>query len=268
MNPAPSNTPVGAIAGGIVGGVIVLVAGLLFFLWYRRRTQRGSGGVRVINPSPAPDGFAISPFASLRTAPQDSRHHNGSDSSLMGTGMGDDANSIRTRSNHPSDSSSIGANSMIPRPTHHQRSHDTVSALPTGQIVMRPNRRNTGRRDFLMDDAHLPISPVASQRSGVTSSAVSEATSDTEELRRARQEVLNGRLVAIEQELDLKNQTERRSSARRQGDGNRTDDLEMLDMRDQIRAMREEILVLQAQRTSPWAQGLSDEPPPGYSAHS
>lgn len=35
-------------------------------------------------------------------------------------------------------------------------------------------------------------------------------------------------------------------------------------MKEQIRMMKEQIMMLQSQQESPWAQGLSDEPPPGY----
>jgi hypothetical protein len=41
-------------------------------------------------------------------------------------------------------------------------------------------------------------------------------------------------------------------------------DMSVSDMKEEIRSMKEQIRLLKEQRRSPWAEGLSDDPPPGY----
>ncbi|KAF5388991.1 hypothetical protein D9757_005052 [Collybiopsis confluens] len=46
-----------------------------------------------------------------------------------------------------------------------------------------------------------------------------------------------------------------------------TENVDVQQLKDQIRVMNEQIAVLQSQHNSAWALGLSDEPPPGYSPY-
>lgn len=90
----------------------------------------------------------------------------------------------------------------------------------------------------------------------------------TEAVRRSRQMEIDRQLRAVKQEMrglktDFHVEATRRESITT---GGRSEETEMSDMREQIRTMKEQIEYLQAQQESPWAQGLSDEPPPGYSA--
>ncbi|KIJ92747.1 hypothetical protein K443DRAFT_113112 [Laccaria amethystina LaAM-08-1] len=41
-------------------------------------------------------------------------------------------------------------------------------------------------------------------------------------------------------------------------------DMSVLDMKEEVQSMKEKIRLLKEQRRSPWAEGLSDDPPPGY----
>ena len=74
-------------------------------------------------------------------------------------------------------------------------------------------------------------------------------------------------------QLEIRNLTSRQtmhsgpgssvSDAGRQETGQETGH-EMETMREQIRHLTSQIEQLQSERTSDWAQGLSDEPPPAY----
>jgi hypothetical protein len=85
-----------------------------------------------------------------------------------------------------------------------------------------------------------------------------------------RQMELGKQMGLIEQELRaLKREASSASSVRRtsrsgSGEGTEGGD-DVGDMKEQIRLMKEQIARLQMQQQSAWAQGYSDEPPPGYS---
>ncbi|KXN91406.1 hypothetical protein AN958_00668 [Leucoagaricus sp. SymC.cos] len=61
--------------------------------------------------------------------------------------------------------------------------------------------------------------------------------------------------------VDLKSRTNGSSSRKEQ----RRQDTSISELREQIRLLNEEVAFLQAQQSSSWAQGLSNEPLPGYS---
>ena len=95
------------------------------------------------------------------------------------------------------------------------------------------------------------------------------STKSRDELRTVRQMDINQRLRNAQ--LEIHNLTARQTmpsgpgssisdaSAARQETGH-----EMETMREQIRHLTTQIEQLQSERTSDWAQGLSDEPPPAY----
>jgi len=94
-----------------------------------------------------------------------------------------------------------------------------------------------------------------------------------EEVCRARQEDLDNQLRAVQnnivQLVESSGSHGRSVSLRRQTsgeDGMIEEEMIMSvpDMQDVIRSMREQIRVLREQQQSAWAQGLSDDPPPGY----
>lgn len=54
-------------------------------------------------------------------------------------------------------------------------------------------------------------------------------------------------------------------TGRQNGRGNGGGEQDQLeDLKAQIQLMKRQIMTLQSQQESPWAQGLSDTPPPGY----
>jgi len=92
-----------------------------------------------------------------------------------------------------------------------------------------------------------------------------------DELRTVRQLEINQRLQAAQQEMDslATRQTVPTSSgpgstSSSSGARGRETEHEMETMREQIRQLRAQIEHLQVERSSDWAQGLSDEPPPAY----
>jgi hypothetical protein len=98
-----------------------------------------------------------------------------------------------------------------------------------------------------------------------------------ETIRRARQNEIEERLRAVQQEVihltsDLRGGNGGRQLSERwlgtttqgnqeMGEG---EEMSMVEMREQLRVMREQIEYLREQQRSAWAQGLSDDPPPGY----
>ena len=88
-----------------------------------------------------------------------------------------------------------------------------------------------------------------------------------DELRAVRQTEINERLQNAQREMY--NLTSRQSM--RSGPGSSTSDVgrretenEMETMREQIRQLKTQIEQLQSERSSDWALGLSDNPPPAY----
>jgi uncharacterized coiled-coil protein SlyX len=93
------------------------------------------------------------------------------------------------------------------------------------------------------------------------------STKSRDELRTVRQMDINQRLQNAQ--LEIRNLTSRQTM--HSGPGSSVSDVgrqetghEMETMREQIRHLTSQIEQLQSERTSDWAQGLSDEPPPAY----
>ena len=93
------------------------------------------------------------------------------------------------------------------------------------------------------------------------------STKSRDELRAVRQMEINQRLQNAQREMyDLTSRESMRS-----GPGSSTSDVgrqgaehEMETMRESIRQLRTQIEQLQSERSSDWALGLSDNPPPAY----
>ncbi|KAF9469397.1 hypothetical protein BDZ94DRAFT_1293776 [Collybia nuda] len=86
----------------------------------------------------------------------------------------------------------------------------------------------------------------------------------TEATRRERQAEIGRQMDALKQNMRYLKAVDPFHQRPTQGQRGRGEDV--LNMRDEIQALREQINYLQAQQQSSWAQGLSDEPPPSYSA--
>ncbi|TFK21302.1 hypothetical protein FA15DRAFT_672689 [Coprinopsis marcescibilis] len=94
-----------------------------------------------------------------------------------------------------------------------------------------------------------------------------------ERLRQERREELERQLGSIEQDIralygngDNREARSRENIRAAQEDGGMTNRVEQ--MTEQIRTLQEQMLVLKQNLRSDWAQGLTDDPPPGYSPSS
>ncbi|THV03988.1 hypothetical protein K435DRAFT_774635 [Dendrothele bispora CBS 962.96] len=157
---------------------------------------------------------------------------------------------------------------------------DVYSTLPSGQVVLGAAHQEQG--------SSVGTS-VTSPLSMTTKTAVSDlktlpplplstltASDSKAELRRMRQQELARQMEAIQKEMkslqleaaerhaSIKRAATRRD--RRNGDDLGDGEEDVSKLKEQIRMMHQQITSLREQFQSPWAQGLSDEPPPGYSS--
>ncbi|KAJ7651124.1 hypothetical protein FB45DRAFT_889739 [Roridomyces roridus] len=119
---------------------------------------------------------------------------------------------------------------------------DAQSVLPSSGYDLAPSSRDVDTQSSSRQTAApLPLPPSMGGGGAQTKS----------ELRLARQMELTRQMQEIHGELeDLVSET--RHPTRESG------------TQDRIRLMEEQIRALQSQQGTPWAQGLTDEPPPGY----
>ncbi|THV03980.1 hypothetical protein K435DRAFT_962113 [Dendrothele bispora CBS 962.96] len=175
---------------------------------------------------------------------------------------------------------------------------DIYSTLPSGQIVMGavPQRQRSSFGTSIMSPALASSvaldnpfieDSVTSATSVTTTTAVSNpaplpplsiqtlpASDSKAELRCLRQQELARQMDAIQKEMkSLQSEAaERHASIKstatgryRRGQADNSGEDEVSKLKGQVQSMHQQILSLQQQIQSPWAQGLSDEPPPGYS---
>jgi len=93
------------------------------------------------------------------------------------------------------------------------------------------------------------------------------------EISRARQEELDNQLRMVQHNIiqleesracSVRSVSLRRRTLRKSRVNEEEADMSVPDMKEVIRLLREQIRVLKEQQQSAWAQGLSDDPPPGY----
>ncbi|EDR06589.1 uncharacterized protein LACBIDRAFT_328847 [Laccaria bicolor S238N-H82] len=214
-------TPVGAIVGGIAGGITLFALLIsLLFCWHRRG---GHDALQSDKVDGDPERI-ITQFMATVTVP-------GSESSNTD-------NRANMRNNH--------------------RTPPSEKALPSTSNL---SVLGAGARTSNSRGASPPLqSPL-------------DDPGTREEVRRARQEDLDNQLrVAQHNIVQLEESSARpgRSvSLRRQTSGQfgifeDEVQLSLPDMQGVIRSLKEQIRVLKEQRQSAWAQGLSDDRPPGY----
>ena len=93
------------------------------------------------------------------------------------------------------------------------------------------------------------------------------STKSRDELRIVRQMEIDQRLQSAQREmynLALRQSMQGGHSSTTSDFGRSEAEEEMVAMREQIRQLKTQIEQLQAERSSDWAQGLSDAPPPAY----
>ncbi|KAJ6604211.1 hypothetical protein DFH09DRAFT_1121977 [Mycena vulgaris] len=230
-----SSTPVGAIAGGVVGGIILLAAIAGLFVFCRRRhrrmlledlTEHKPANYQETSLQPTADLISAAPSVHRNT---DLPNHYGSDAqSEVGS------------------SSRYGSEPYAPYRPSTVYTHSVVSTSPGGPVMLSPGSYS--------DREHEPLYPAPGPGFPVPSTPGAQTKA---ELRRARQMELERQTQEIHEEMD---QLTREEEASRSTAFSGADE----DTRRRIREMEEQIKALQRQQGSPWAQGLTDEAPPGY----
>ncbi|PPQ88330.1 LOW QUALITY PROTEIN: hypothetical protein CVT25_012441 [Psilocybe cyanescens] len=283
------STPVGAIVGGVVGGlaVIAALAALIFFVRRRRQRPKGvkseTGGFdpRLMveaNPAslsqspPRPSG-SVDPFMT----PQISQGNTGATPlAPVRSGMHSPQTSISTTSK--------GLAAQSPEAAHGGIVDSSSSNGP--DTAANTDYASSSSGLAYNSNRHLPLVTVTTGDHLSTPNSdflvPSNRGNNIEAVRQARQRELDQRLRAVQQEMAAlaselsSDRVERRPSIRKyapirnQGGAaaavTEVEDREMNmdEMKEQLRIMRERIDTLTAQQQSPWAQGLSDDPPPGY----
>ena len=279
-----SSPPVGPIVGGVIGGIVVLLL-VAFLLFFRRR--RASGRYRLeaegyipplMEELEAPMGrqaITVTPFITQPTLPP-----------FPGT-------SGNQRGYNNKNSSDALNHQMSPssRDNHENEIGGYINPNPNGPATSlyasRPQYHNRSTRPPLRsvtDGDHIS-SPDTSL--GVYSTTVTSANNSSgeehadpnsvEAIRRARQNEIDARLRAVQQEVthltsDLRGEKGgrqlsvrwRRADTPGHQEVGEEEEMSMAEMREQLRVMKEQIGHLREQQRSAWAQGLSDDPPPGY----
>ena len=218
-------TPVSAIVGGIVGGIALLA--LVVFLGFCRRRRRSHAPELLITQF-NDEGISLAVSASGMPYTQPPVVH--------------------TKSSIPPLTVSGNNDNQASMPNSYRTLHLGGAALsdpPSSQ--------------------QLPSSPLLPSPPNVRGTQ--------EEVRRARQQDLDNRLRVVQHNIV---QLEESSagpgisvslSRQTSGAAEITEEeihMSMPDIQEAIRSMREQIGVLRSQQQSAWAQGLSDDLPPGY----
>ncbi|KAJ7573687.1 hypothetical protein C8J56DRAFT_981893 [Mycena floridula] len=249
-----SKTSSGLIAGVAVGavGVVALLVGL-FLCFRRHRRQRGASPM-LDNEFPAPmmsaEAYLINPYPS--TTNLDQRAPTISEFSQSSTTR----RSIEyPRSEYPRSEFPSSASVRSPG-TGHQLTRSPTSNTSISGSSTSPHM------SMSMAYGGLALPPESSSRTAIGSGA------SAAELRQARQLELEDQMQQIQREMnDLQHEAAGRRASSIQTRPQKIRDeeeYELRSLRAQISQMKSQMEGLQEQAESPWAQGLSSEPPPGY----
>ncbi|KAG5653530.1 hypothetical protein H0H81_012471 [Sphagnurus paluster] len=296
----------GIIVGAVIGGVAVLLGIILLLLFRRRRRQQPTPpqvksfiideeDPPMANVTPAsPNGPSTA-----TTLPASGEVVSVSTSQLLRPQRRSDlveTATIASRGTHPGIPSFYGSDQLPARPASPSWTNSDVvdpSLARSRLITTNPSEgHDSGYGGGLRSEGSV-YGGGSSIYSGVTTSTYRDLTPSAmglawsgttamqdarrDALRRARQAELDRQLLAVKREMhelntDIKTEAVKRMSMRPPADQTREafdreiEGAEMAEMREQMRLMREQIEFLQAQQISAWAQGLTDQAPPGYSA--
>ncbi|KAF8077613.1 hypothetical protein FPV67DRAFT_1775019 [Lyophyllum atratum] len=268
-----SKLNIGAIAGGVAGGVVAILALILLFICFRRRRR---------SPNPSHNGFSIDGESPMAPAFTGSQYRGAVTPYALDT----TSSSARYRARPDTQSDFLQSGTIRSPYSPHPEMPSFYGALDQQNPMTSPSRTNSDMVDPSIpssySDAYGGMASDSSAYGGLATAASaagpplvhvrsgSTATQDSsrEAVRRARQSEIDQRLRVVRREMhdlktDITTETPRRESVRSTG-RTRTDEAEISEMREQMRLMQEQIEFLRGQQQSEWAQGLSDEPPPGY----
>ncbi|KAF9478487.1 hypothetical protein BDN70DRAFT_836028 [Pholiota conissans] len=280
-----SKTSTGAIVGGVIAA-IVAIALILFLVWYFRRRRNKQANVKdgegyapplMMEMDPERNQQAVRMPAGLqRSTFADPPISTTYTASSQGYGLGPPGSTSRFSvplSTHataqspmsPTDLESAYGGYVDPSVSTQQASSGSTSTPSNSDVLS--YYQGGPRRGPLMS---------------VTSGDHLSTPNSVEAIRIARQNELDQRLRTVQEEMryltsdlssgeksgrrSIRRRTANRGQSEAGGDGTEVveEEMSMSDMREQLRSMREQIAYLQDQQRSAWAQGLSDDPPPGY----
>lgn len=260
--------------GGVIGGLVALVALILLLIFCRRRQRTRTHIDDELPPHPmAAPSFSTgyhsnrsnAPFATVAPIITRYRDRPETHSDFLQSGTIARSSFDAAARSPFSDPTQDG---VYPPSMSHDRStlanHNIMATLPTGEIIM---SAHTAGQNSISSSSSVRALPSIPLRTGATAAD----DQNTEAVRKARQMELVRQMRAVKQEMrDLKTDLTAETVRRPSVDSRRTrgENVEMEQMKEQMRVMKEQIEYLRAQQQSEWAQGLSDEPPPGYSARS
>lgn len=269
-----SHSPTGAIAGGVVGG-IVAVAAIILLLFFRRRQKRERQkgldltGDDVADPYIQENAYhrgpsTISPFGVNSSQAPLYSPVVGPEGPTAPSGPGQYPSSI---SGTEYSSNPYGGNGEFSdRATTITGTTSSHGVLPymaaagsSAAGSAYPPEKGRRLRVLAPEGGGDSLAPPSSV--GATTLTNSE---EKNRIRQARQAEIRLRLHTVENEMNEITRDIKRGSGSPQnvpqGDAN-----EIAEMREQMRMMQQEIGLLRENQASEWAQGLTDEPPPGYS---
>ena len=236
-------TPVGAIVGGIAGGITLLALVIfLGFCWRRRRSH-------------APE-LLITQF-----------NDGGGSSAVSASGMPyTQPLAVHKKSSMPPVTVSGNTDNQANMPDNYQ-------TLPSGEVVLSPpgSQQLPSSKALPSSTSNSNVLDTSSNNGSASPLLPSSlnVAGTREEVRRARQQDLDNRLRVVQHnilQLEESSARGRSVSLRRQTSGAAEEEMHMSmpDIQEAIQSMREQIGVLRRQQQSAWALGLSDDPPPGY----
>ncbi|THV03987.1 hypothetical protein K435DRAFT_714971 [Dendrothele bispora CBS 962.96] len=284
-------TSTGAIVGGVVSG-IVLSAMLVALLFWRRRQRSqkpNSNTTMVENLDGSAPGHSYVPDITVPDFVP-----NQTSSQQYPTSISSYLTSLYTRSRYAPTSMRVSSDFDNNENSNRQSqdyssayptsyaSSDLYSTLPSGQVVLGTiHQRQIGsvRSSITLPTTMTTMSTVSDMKTLLPLPLPTLPSSDSRaELRRMRQQELARQMEAIQREMKSlqheaagRHASVKRVATRRDHRGNEDDsdlgdeDEDVSKLKEQIRMMHQQITSLQGQLRSPWAQGLSNEPPPGYS---
>ncbi|TFK63344.1 hypothetical protein BDN72DRAFT_902473 [Pluteus cervinus] len=269
--------PVAAIAGAIVGVVLLaVIAGLVVYYLRKRKRERFSDK-HLGNPP-------LSPYSDHNHAPlpPESRPLYGADgelsqAELSGSAASFGRNPVISVSSRPSygvlgafnlpsqprnADATISASSISyahPPGGSHTSQYGQLSATGLGphitSTIATPTLQQPSLTEGTSTQPSLSTDQSRASRPAGRFVVTNNSHDDGVSIREIRQQELGRKVAEVQRELTG------RVAVVQQRSSNTS---EMAELRAQVNQLREQLGHLQTQQQSPWALGLSDDPPPGY----
>lgn len=279
---------IGPIVGGVVGAILLIIGAIFLFFCLRRRSKQKK--IEEYHQRPPPLMDELDPQNRVDPFIQTGAYHRGPASSTL---AGSNREPLYSPVPQQTQNSLQGGQPALPwgAPTPSEYSSAYTGIAPSsrnhpdsdratsaaGSSVGGGTLYNTGASS---SSASAPISTYPSEKRNraapnplpplpAGSSRVVLGVTNPEaqeQVRQVRQAEIGERLRTVEAEMnDLKRGVSTRRQPRRENP--QSDGADMIaQMREQMAMMQQEIQTLRENQRSDWAMGLTDEPPPGYTA--